>query len=175
MAVWIHKLSAAGELTVPISDPVAVVERIGSMDGMSAEGCQVFASKYAHFCVDRKSFPVFDKYAARALLRHWGRDESLLEGRWRYRKFEYVMRRVLAESTAGVRSYGDLDAYLWLAGVYREWVRAAKENRIPAIATECRLLFEFHAGQPDRIGELLQQMVPVSSFFNTVTSDGPPS
>jgi hypothetical protein len=174
MAEWILKLSKAGELAIPVIDPVTLVERIASLDGLSNDGCQVFASKYAHFCVDPNSFPVFDKYAASALLCHWGRNEQLV-GQYRYRKFSYILNRVRQISSLCDRSLGDLDAYLWLAGVYREWRRAQEEGRAPQILTECRRLFEDHAGKRGEVDRLLRALVPDNSFSAAIASMPEPS
>ena len=144
------------------------MELIGSIDGKSDEGCQVFASKYAYFCLDPTAFAVFDKYAARALLCHWGKDEAILEGRHRYRKFMYILNGVLAVSDAASSSFADLDAYLWLAGVFREWTRAGRDQRTARISKECRLLFEAHSTEDDEVGRLLHKMVPNDAFFDTL-------
>ena len=169
MAEWILKLAKAGELAIPVLDPVTLVEHIASLDGLSNDGCQVFASKYAHFCVDPGSFPIFDKYAARALLCHWGRDEQLF-GQYRYRKFSYILSRVRQVSSLRERSLGDLDAYLWLTGVYGEWRRSQKEGRTPNILTECRRLFENHEGKGDEVDGLLRALVPNDPLFAAIAS-----
>ena len=172
-AQWILKLETSGELRDTTASPIDLVERIAGLDGRSAEGCQVFASKYAHFCVDPQRFAIFDKYAARALLAHWGRDETLLEGADRYRKFCHILDRVLSESGLNDCAYGEVDPYLWLSGVYREWVRATRGRRSPQILTECRVLFENHFHEQDDIRALLSQMAPHEWFFETITSRRP--
>lgn len=166
MSNWIFELSQRGRLASG-SSAWETVELIGFMNGASADGCHVFASKYAHFCIDPDAFAVLDKYAARTLLRHWGRAETLIEGRDRYRKFWAILERVLnaSEPRTQLRTFGELDAYLWLAGVYREWLR---DRDRAGILTECRQLFEAHSGHADEAGVRLARMVPDTEWLKVV-------
>lgn len=135
LADYIFEATSRGELELPGDGPADVVERIAHRGRHPADriGYQVFASKYTHFFVDPDRYPVYDKYAARALLYHWGSYEStVMDGAHRYRDFCHVLGRVVAVSDVGAFSLADLDAYLWLVGVYREWLRrgsAAEINR----------------------------------------------
>lgn len=162
MANFIFEHSSQDTLVNPDDSPADVVERIGFLGDGSADrsGYQVFASKYAHFFIDPERYPVYDKYAARTLLYHWGSYEStVMDGRHRYRDFCHVLGRVVATSDVAVFSLSDLDAYLWLAGVYREWLRRG------AAAEINREVKDFFAGAIDgEIHALLADMTPEGPF-----------
>ena len=163
MARHILKLSAENGLELPGDAPADVVERIGFMGKPSADrvGCLVFASKYAHFFVNPRRIPIYDKYAAQALLFHWGSFEAtVMDGRHRYRNFCVVLDRVLAQSKLPRVSLGDLDAYLWLSGVYREWLRNHAKAEINA---EAKTFFDTVLGNAEIQG-LLAALVPVGPF-----------
>lgn len=163
VARFMFELQQRGELVLPEDSAADVVERIGRYGRSTKDllGCQVFASKYAHFFVDPDRFPVYDKYAARALLFHWGSFEpSVMDGASRYRHFCTVLDRVLAASELDDVSLGDVDAYLWLAGIYREWLRRGKHA---AINSEAKKLFERSKGEPG-LERLLAQLRPEGPF-----------
>jgi hypothetical protein len=100
-----------------------------------------FASKFAHFFVDEKRFPILDRYAAKMIRYHLGRtrrrDDESRSYKAYVEDFNKVMR--LAKWTGSARQ---LDHYLWISGQYRAW----RKNKNVRINTELRKLFESKQG-----------------------------
>jgi hypothetical protein len=123
---------------------LALVEEIARLDD-PAEGGKTrrhlsFASKFAHFFIDKDRFPIYDSYAAMTLRYH-------LQGRAvaptdppPYARYDADIE-VLQQHLGNSYSTSDLDAYLWLAGLYMEWSKPRAEGRQPEINREVRELF----------------------------------
>ena len=94
-----------------------------------------FASKFAHFFISAKSFPIFDSYAGDTLRYHLGQgyvtDAERPYVAWA-RNFQ-----TLAAEIGLMENFRRLDHYLWLAGQYRKW----KANKKAAINAGARILF----------------------------------
>ena len=168
----IQLLTAEGSLQQKSDAPADVVERIAFLPGRKSDapGCQVFASKYAHFFVDPSKYPIYDQHAARALMRHDGvLTPGVLDGRERYRRFCEVLASVVSRSP-GVESagYGDLDAYLWLAGIFREWSRRRLGLRWRAINANSSRFFDLHLGSGNEVDDLLGVLVDADWFFEDI-------
>jgi hypothetical protein len=98
-----------------------------------------FASKFAHFFVDRGSFPLFDQYAVAAVAWHLGKIDRL-DAAQPY--VTYAANCVTLRERAGFRgTVRELDHYLWLAGLHRAWSKGKQINR------EARRLFEQNSGE----------------------------
>jgi len=81
-----------------------------------------FASKFAHFYIDARRFPILDQYAESMVRFHIGPASGGAGPVASY--VEYAARfRELAQATKWTGSTNELDAYLWLAGEYRAWLR----------------------------------------------------
>ena len=106
-----------------------------------------FASKFAHFFIDRERFPIYDSYAVRMVTYHLGPANSVREPDHPYRSFVTNLERL--RTLAGLSlSSCELDGYLWLAGQYLSWRR----NRDAIINSELKGLFE--APSPEAAAEL---------------------
>lgn len=94
-----------------------------------------FASKFAHLFIDAERFPIYDAYSKRVVESHLGRGTTAAP-RQPYVSYVADFRRLM--DLAGWRgSSRELDRYLWLAGLYREWTK----NHDAPIYSEARRLF----------------------------------
>ena len=84
-----------------------------------------FASKFAHFFIDRERFPIMDKYAAEMVGLHLGRKDAVRDAKHPYVAFcqNLIVLRSLARLNCSTR---ELDHYLWIAGEHRAWFRNSK-------------------------------------------------
>lgn len=173
MARHLCELTGAGALADASVGAAEIVRRIATLPGRlnDAPGCLVFASKYAHFVLDPDLYPIYDQHAARALMRHYGKlcNETLV-GRDRYTRFHemYEVVRAHSREIASV-SHGDLDAYLWLSGVYREWRRMRAGESYHAIARSSVKFFADHFGTGDPVDVLLFHLTPGDWFFEALS------
>jgi hypothetical protein len=133
-------------LADPPSDPVSVVEAIAPV----AHGpCYwSFTSKFAHFFINPKQFPIYDDWAIRTVRHHFG------GMRWTsgspYRVFaEYVLG--LREQCGLSCSLRELDRYLWLSGMLRGW----RSNASVPISVEVRSVFESPDPDVQRLADQL--------------------
>jgi len=101
-----------------------------------------FASKFAHFFVDAERFPIYDAYAVKMVEYLLGANNRVSDPQHPYRAFVQNLRQ-LKQRDQITCTRQELDAYLWLAGLYWEWLRSAKAQ----INTEVAQLFE--APPPD--------------------------
>ncbi|MBI3977802.1 MAG: hypothetical protein HY331_06415 [Chloroflexi bacterium] len=106
-----------------------------------------FASKFAHFFVSRERFPIYDYYADETVGHHLGRRLLVANARSPYQAFVANVERL--QNLAGLSSTMDeLDAYLWLSGLYRHWLR----TRSRLLNSEARRIFE--DSSPEIVDEL---------------------
>lgn len=176
MVRHIQELERAAPLKLRDGSPAVVVEDIAFLPrrNTDAPGCQVFASKYAHFFLSPERYPIYDQHAARALMRHNGRlVAGMLDGKHRYSLFCDLLESVVKRSPKLVRPhYGDLDAYLWLVGIYREWHRKRLGLKYRDINRASAVFFKKHWDTGDEVGVLLAGLVDHDSFF-AVIPDAP--
>ncbi len=99
-----------------------------------------FASKFVHFFIDAERFPIYDSYAVKMVDYHLGADERLVDAQHPYKVFMQNLQRLKQRDQISSTNQ-ELDAYLWLAGLYWEKRRTAK----PQINAEVARLF----GLPD--------------------------
>ena len=112
-------------------DPVEVVEAIAALDGENSKRKHwVFASKYAHFFIDTDRFPIYDRLAADMVLFHTGERMNISERENPYRLFYDRFIEVRGASGLSSRTCSDMDAYLWLAGCYRLWLKKGEKAEI---------------------------------------------
>lgn len=88
-----------------------------------------FASKFAHFFIDAEKFPIYDTFAAKMLIHHLGLQAAVADPLHPYRTFleNFVNLKKSAELTCTTK---ELDSYLWLAGLFREWKKSGDKARI---------------------------------------------
>lgn len=88
-----------------------------------------FASKFAHFFVDKDRYPIFDSYAVRGLRHHLDGVRLPYDDPPAYADYVEALDALVRLSGVGC-SGRELDRYLWLGGLYRAWHRdhAAKIN-----------------------------------------------
>jgi len=96
-----------------------------------------FASKFSHFFINNKRFPILDSYAKIMLRYHLGRANFIENKKHQYTAFveNFNKLRELAYLDVSTR---ELDHYLWIAGLYRAW----KKNPKKRINVDARSLFE---------------------------------
>ncbi len=112
-----------------------------------------FASKFAHFFVDKDRFPIFDSHAARGLRHHLDGTRLPYDDPPAYADYVEAMGALTALS--GVECSGrELDRYLWLSGLYRAWRRNARAK----INVEARDLF-IGAEREPMVRDDLQRLV----------------
>jgi hypothetical protein len=113
-----------------------------------------FASKFAHFFIDRERFPIYDSYAVKMVEYHLGSSDRMADLQHPYQAFvQNIQRLKRRDGITGTNQ--ELDAYLWLAGLYWEKRRTAT----PQINAEAARLFE--ASAPD-IVTTLAELLPKS-------------
>src|SRR5271157_1430769 len=114
--------------------PDLVEELVEEMTKVSGRKHHSFASKFAHFFID-KDLPILDQYAEFMVRWHLGSEQS--QNHRRYLKFDEDIRKL--KELAGLScSNAQLDAYLWVAGEYLCWKKDPKVK----ITQELRELFE---------------------------------
>ncbi len=142
-----------------VSD-VDFVEQLASLPGWKHIS---FASKFAHFFIDKGRFPIYDSFAEDMVKFHLGRQLWYLDKEHPYRAFVQNLT-LLKEQIClqGPCTYESLDRYLWLTGLYK----AYKTKANPQINREVEELFRslLINGVPTY---LLQEMLPVE-FANLV-------
>jgi hypothetical protein len=130
MARHIERVLASTD--IPSAGP-ELVERIAALpdkDGGKPKRNHIsFASKFAHFFIDPERFPLCDQYAAAMLQHHLRGMSRTTKDTGSYTRYaaDFRLVRSLAGLTCTTR---ELDRYLWLAGLYRHWLRkpSAKIN-----------------------------------------------
>jgi hypothetical protein len=95
------------------------------------------ASKFAHFFVDAERFPIYDSYAVKMVGYHLSTTECDRDAQHPYRAFVQNLLRLKQRDHITCTSQ-ELDAYLWLAGLYWEKRRSIKAQ----INTEVARLLE---------------------------------
>lgn len=119
----------------------ALVERLAALPKTPAQSVArrhfSFASKFAHFFIDRERFPIYDSHADGMVAYHLGRKEREKDPEHPYRAFVKNLH-TLRERAGITCSAAELDRYLWLAGLYRAWRHNAKSQ----INIEVARLFE---------------------------------
>lgn len=96
-----------------------------------------FASKFAHFFISSETFPPYDSYADKMLIYHLGYAGAILDRHHIYRAFTLNFNTLKARLQFDCTTR-ELDKYLWLSGVYRQW-RNNPEN--PKINVDAHRLF----------------------------------
>jgi hypothetical protein len=110
---------------------IALVDRIAAFSHNGRKSTHIsFASKFCHFFIDKKRFPIYDKAVRSAMELHLGCPSdatyaALIDNLQRLRR---------ASKIHG--STQDVDRYLWIVGSYIHW------KRDPKINAEVRQVFE---------------------------------
>lgn len=97
-----------------------LVKELASLNGRKHRS---FASKFAHFFINMERFPIYDSFAVKMVAYHLGgQGGEAGDSAHPYRTFVENIHRL--KSYAGLScTTKELDHYLWLAGLYREWLR----------------------------------------------------
>jgi hypothetical protein len=125
----------AGVMARPRGDDL--VEQLGTLitDGKPRRHLS-FASKFAHFFIDKERFPIFDSYANERLRFHVAGVALPTDDPPAY--VDYVAAHNALITLCGLACSGrELDRYLWIAGLHRAWSR----NPRAQINVEVRTLF----------------------------------
>ena len=158
MAQHITTVMAAQGNTPP---DAALVEQIANLPNDNVGGKNwrhiSFASKFAHFFID-KHLPIYDRYAAMMLNYHRRGRAVVPDPAPPYAT--YLANLDMLRDQAGIScSPNELDAYLWLAGLYIEWRKPRADGKQAEINREVRELFE----RGDEVGVKLDSLLPISS------------
>jgi hypothetical protein len=123
-------------VSVWASDPdwtYATVERVAALPPSEtqkrARRHRSFASKFAHFFVDAKRFPLYDSYAVKMLRVHLGKGALAAATSPTYGSFADAFFRLRDESGLRCRVV-ELDKYLWLAGQHCTLARGGRAAEI---------------------------------------------
>ncbi len=135
MADHIVKIMAE---TDPATAGPELVERLAMLPTASEEEKQrtflSFASKFAHFFIDAERFPIYDSYAVKMVEYHLGLSSTTWEKSHPYQTFVTHLNNLKLLAALSCTSR-ELDHYLWLAGLYRAWLKNP-EAKINADATQ---------------------------------------
>ncbi len=135
-------------------DDVDLVEQFASLPGWKHIS---FASKFAHFFIDKERFPIYDSFAEDMVKFHLSRQIWILDKEHPYRAFVHNLIQLKEEvGFHGSCTYESLDRYLWLTGLYK----AYKTKANPQINREVEELFQSLIIN-DIPTSLLQEMLPV--------------
>ena len=138
---------------VQVSD-IDFVEQLASLPGRKHIS---FASKFAHFFIDKERFPIYDSFAEDMVKFHLSRQTWHSDKEHPYHSFVQNLTQLKEQvCLQGSCTYESLDRFLWLTGLYK----AYKTKPNPQINREVEKLF-----QSLIINEvptsLLQEMLPV--------------
>lgn len=149
MAERVCQVMAGYDVAYPDTTLVERIAALPRVPGQLHERKHIsFASKFAHFFIDTERFPIYDAYAVKMVEYHLGTDERVSDPQPPpYRAFVQNLRQLKQRDQITCTSQ-ELDAYLWLAGLYWEKRRSAKAQ----INTEVARLFE--APPPDVAADL---------------------
>ena len=102
------------------SEDVKLVEMLAALPALPAKIQRnhiSFASKFAHFFIDKERFPIFDSYAEDMVKFHLSGQEYVKYKKYPYPAFvQNIM--ILKNHIQGSCTYEALDCYLWLAGCF---------------------------------------------------------
>ncbi len=88
-----------------------------------------FASKFTHFFVDADRFPIYDSYNVMMLRYHLGR-QAVANTVNPYAAFRTNLQQFQTLGHLEEFSLRELDRYLWLAGLYRDWLKGNREINV---------------------------------------------
>jgi hypothetical protein len=124
-----HNLAQAGaELVIKIANAP-------SEEGRPSRRRTSFASKFCHFFVDAKRFPIYDDAARQVLKLHLGKSVKPHD----YKTFCSSINQ-LKNAVSGCDTRM-LDRYLWLTGMYMRWLKNKKKKN-PMVNAELLKLFK---------------------------------
>lgn len=129
----------AEHLARVLSDPQSddLVERLAKLTTNGKPRRHLsFASKFAHFYIDKDRFPIFDSYAIERLRFHLSGINLPTDNPPPYADYVAAHQALIALCRLGCTGR-ELDRYLWVGGLYRAWSR----NSEAPINVEVRTLF----------------------------------
>ncbi|MBO9539477.1 hypothetical protein J7643_02670 [bacterium] len=108
-------------MQAPPASPDEFVKAIATLSHHGTERMHVsFAAKFAHFFIDQHVFLIYDSYAERMVKHHLGVSRYASDKLNPYRAFVRAVGQLRAVASLTC-SAAELDRYLWLAGLCREW------------------------------------------------------
>lgn len=125
----------AAVMADPPGDPDELVTALATVpDRASTKGPRhhwSFAAKFTHFFVDADRFPIYDSYNVMMLRYHLGR-QAVVNNVNPYAAFKTNLQRFQTLEHLEEFSFRELDRYLWLAGLYRDWLKGNREINVEA-------------------------------------------
>ena len=121
--------------------PLLVEELVDEINKITGRAHYSFVAKFGHFFVD-SNLPILDSYAEQMAAWHLGNAQS--ENPKRYLGFcENI--ETLCELAGLTCNCAELDAYLWVAGEYRSWLKSNKYE----ISSDLRPFFQRLQNDPE--------------------------
>lgn len=114
--------------------PALVEELVEGLQRVTGRAHYSFVAKYAHFFID-SNLPILDSYAEEMTAWHLGSARSRNSKRYLAFCENIDKLKELAELTCDC---AQLDAYLWITGEYRAWLK----NKNGQIDSDLRICFE---------------------------------
>jgi len=123
----------ASVMADPPDDPTELVTALATVpDRAATKGPRhhwSFASKFTHFFVDADQFPIYDSYNVMMLRYHLGR-QAVANTVNPYAAFRTNLQQFQTLGHLEEFSLRELDRYLWLAGLYRDWLKGNREINV---------------------------------------------
>ncbi len=119
----------------PWDDPVELITRLATPTRATDKGPRhywSFAAKFTHFFVDGERFPIYDSYNEAMLRYHLG-PEAIPKGDNPINAFVGNLQRFQHLWQLNGFSLRELDRYLWLAGLYRDWWRGNRSINVEVL------------------------------------------
>ena len=133
MAVYIAKIMSTDDIAIArldLSRGLNLLKKIGALPasngGPAPRNHRSFASKFCHFFVDGKLFPMYDSYARKAIRFHLGKRAT--KGIEQYDGFVASVQALRDQADLSC-SWRELDYYLWLTRMYLTWKQDCNATR----------------------------------------------
>ena len=133
--------------------PLLVEELVEGIKKKRGLAYYVFVAKFGHFFVD-SNLPILDRYAEEMAAWHLGQAQSRKPERY-IRFCENI--ETLSKSASLTCDCAGLDAYLWVAGEYRAWLKNSKRE----INYDLRRSFEHLQKDPEGEPDLRDLLGPI--------------
>jgi len=133
--------------------PLLVEELVDGIKKITGLAHYVFVAKFGHFFVD-SNLPILDSYAEEMAAWHLGQAQSRKPERY-IRFCENI--ETLSKLASLTCDCAELDAYLWVAGEYRAWLKNSKRK----ISSDLKPCFERLQKDPESEPDLRDLLGPI--------------
>ena len=136
--------------------PLLVEELVDGIKKVTRRAHYSFVAKFGHFFVD-SNLPILDSYAEEMTAWHLGQAQSRKPERY-IRFCENI--ETLSKLASLTCDCAELDAYLWVAGQYRAWLKNSKHK----ISSDLRPFFERLQKDPESEPDLRDLLGPIRAY-----------